>query len=287
MNVKEYLELSGKWFDSLIADEKSENTVNQYKTSIKKFYEYLLDENIEEINKDVLIKYKADLQEKYKTNTVNVRLIALNKFFKSCKMFDLNVKTIDQQQKNSLEDTLTIKEYKRLDEWAKKLNKDKIRLIMHVFIGTGIRYSELKYFTVENLKNNKGIITVYNKGKERTITIPRDILREIKAYCKKNKIDTGIIFHGRDRNKIISKSHLWQELRYIAGKARGIKKSKVHSHSFRHLYAKTQIENGITLDELADLMGHSSIETTRIYTRKTPLEQLKTQNNTYNKIFKS
>lgn len=276
-----------KWFNSLKEEELAPRTIEQYRTSIKKFADYLAKNEIKEINKDVVIEYKNDLANEYKTSTVNIRLIALNKFFKYINADDLAVKTLKQQRQTTNDETLTIDECNRLIRYCRSHGKEKLSLLIRLFVGTGIRYSELEYITVDSIsKKKKGIVKVQNKGKERTITIPTTILNELRSYCNANDIRSGIIFHGRDKTQIISKTYLWQELKDMTGKARGIKKSKVHPHAFRHLFAKTMLENGVPITELADLLGHSSIETTRIYTRSTSSDKQSTVSKCFDKNFK-
>ena len=143
---------------------------------------------------------------------------------------------------------------------------------------TGIRISELKYFTIENLKTN--YINVFNKGKERKIILRQDLIRELRKYSRDKHIKDGYIFRGKIQKQMPAESTIWRQMKKVAGMAR-VNKKKVHAHSFRHLFAQVFLEqypNEIT--ELADLLGHNSLETTRLYTRtsanqkRNKLEQL-------------
>lgn len=253
--------------------------MNQYKTNVFKFINWLNED--EEITKITTMAYKDYLYEldpRPKTSSINTWIIELNKFLKWLKLDDLTIKKIKQQTKTSTEEVLNIIDYKRLLRISKKNGYNQLYYIMKVLAMTGIRISELKYFTVENIKSN--YIVAFNKGKERNIIVRQDLARELKKYCRENKIKSGYIFKGKNKDKMPSASTVWRQMKKVAGKAR-IKKSKVHAHSFRHLFAQVflnEYSNNIT--ELADILGHNSLETTRLYTRssnaqkKSKLEKL-------------
>jgi site-specific recombinase XerD len=153
-------------------------------------------------------------------------------------------------------------DYNRLIRIAERLGRDKIKHIMETLAKTGIRINELQYITVEAIK--KGFCEVQNKGKIRDIIISRGLAKSLKVYCKNNQITEGIIFKSR-YGAPLDKAYIWRQLKHVAGQAR-VNKSKVHAHSFRHLFAKTYLRDGGNITHLADLLGHSSLETTRIYT---------------------
>ena len=130
---------------------------------------------------------------------------------------------------------------------------------------TGIRISELKYFTVESIKSN--YIVAFNKGKERNIIVRQDLARELRKYCRENNIKEGFIFRGEKKNKMPVESTIWRQMKKVAGASR-VNKNKVHAHSFRHLFAQVFLnEYSDNITELADILGHNSLETTRLYTR--------------------
>lgn len=222
--------------------------------------------------------YLYSLEPKPKTSSINTWIIELNKFLKWLKLNDLTIKKIKQQTKTSTEEVLNITDYKRLLRISKKNGYNQLYYIMKVLAMTGIRISELKYFTVENIKSN--YIVAFNKGKERNIIVRQDLARELKKYCRENKIKSGYIFKGKNKDKMPSASTVWRQMKKVAGKSR-VNKNKVHAHSFRHLFAQVflnEYNNNIT--ELADILGHNSLETTRLYTRssnsqkKSKLEKL-------------
>ena len=170
-----------------------------------------------------------------------------------------------------VENVLNEKEYNRLLEWALKLNRPRMYYLMETLAGTGIRISELEYITVEAVK--KGNADFYNKGKKRPVPIKNSLQKDLKRYCEEANITEGIIFKSRQGNPL-DDSYVWRQLQDIAGKARGgLSKDKVHAHSFRHLFAKDFLANGGDLATLADILGHSSLETTRIYTTMSIAEQ--------------
>jgi len=250
--------------------EKSDRTLGKYKRDIFKFFDFVDDENAE-ITKYLTLNYKKYICDgRYKTPSINSYIIALNKYLKWLGLSEFTVKIIKQQRKSSLEDVISMADYKRLLRFAHKLGMEDIYFIMRVLASTGIRIEELKFITADSIKTN--FINVNNKGKERDITVPQELCRELRKYCKNNGIKSGTIFLGRNKTKIVSKSTIWRKMKKIAGVAR-VNKNKVHAHSFRHLFAKEYMKKYNNAIELADILGHNSLETTRIYTRSTSVEK--------------
>ena len=280
MNKKELLCRLDEWIEKQKYQEYSENTLKQYKANVLKFLNWLEDED-KAVTKDVTMKYKTyllNLNPKPKTSSINTWIIELNKYFKWLGLNDLTLLKINSQIKTSNEEVLTIQDYKRLLRFAKRKDNLKIYYIMKVLAMTGIRISELNFFTVESIKSN--YIQAFNKGKERYIIVRQDLSRELRKYCRENKIKTGPIFKGEKQEKIVA-STIWRQMKKIAGAAR-VNKKKVHAHSFRHLFAIVFLnEFNDSITELADILGHNSLETTRVYTRstnsqkKSKLEKLK------------
>lgn len=252
-------------------EEKAKNTLKKYKTNIESFIEMLPEK---EITKEDIIEFKKQLIEQgHKTSTNNSYIVSVNKFLKYCGLSNLTVKQVKQQRRSCLESVISISDYKRLMRYAKQLDRMDMYYIMMILAKTGIRIGELKYFTVENLETK--YIDVSNKGKERVIVIRQDLYRELKRYAKNNHITTGYLFPGKTKGKMINDSTIWRQLKRIAGKAR-VNKDKVHAHSFRHLFAKMFLEEHPgNITELADILGHNQLETTRIYTRTTSEEKRK------------
>lgn len=268
-----------EWINEQKYQEYSTNTLKQYRANVLKFIDWLDDDVI--LNKDITMKYKEylySLEPKPKTSSINTWIVELNKFLKWLDLHDLTIKKIKQQVKSSTEEVLSISDYKRLLRFSKSMNLIQLHYIMKVLAMTGIRISELKYFTVENLKSN--YIIAFNKGKERNIIVRQDLARELRRYCRDNHIKEGYIFRGDKKGKMPSASTIWRQMKKVSGAAR-VNKNKVHAHSFRHLFAQVFLDeynNNIT--ELADILGHNSLETTRLYTRtsnaqkKSKLEKL-------------
>lgn len=279
MTKKELLIKLEEWIDEQRYQEYSDNTLKQYKANVLKFIDWLKDDEI--ITKQTTIdfkKYLYELNPRPTTSSINTWIIELNKFLKWLELNDLTIKKIKQQTKTSTEEVLSISDYKRLLRFSKRMGFFKLHCIMKVLAMTGIRISELKYFTVENLKSN--YIVAYNKGKERNIIVRQDLARELRKYCRENKIKEGYIFTGEEKGKMPHASTIWRQMKKVSGAAR-VNKKKVHAHSFRHLFAQVFLdEYNNNIAELADILGHNSLETTRLYTRssnsqkKSKLEKL-------------
>lgn len=252
-------------------DEKSNNTLKKYKHNIELFLAWIPDDA--DIEKTHVIDFKRHLLDdlKFRTNTINNYVVCINKFLYWCGIEDCKVKQLKKQHAASNSEVLSLSDFKRLLRFAKRMNQEDTYLIMKILAMTGIRIEELSFFTVENVKSN--YIHVRNKGKERAIIIRQDLAREIRQYCRNKGIKTGIIFYCQTKGKMIAKSTIWRRMQKIAGAAK-VNKNKVHAHSFRHLFAKMFLEeyNG-SIAELADILGHNSLETTRIYAKTTDEEK--------------
>lgn len=273
-----------KTLDDFVAEltdqEKSENTIKKYRLVINKLDDYLKDHDIEDIHKADLIRFKQDyLLKKFKASTIRNYITIINKFVRFHENKDLEdkrkcgleLRQIKEQHDPSIENVISFNEYKRMLRYAKKLEMYDMYLIIDILARTGIRVSELKDFTVENLKS-KTIVRTLSKGKVREIFIPKKLKEKINKYISDNNIADGYIFKARRSDKLISRKTIDYKLKKIAGAAR-IKRSKAHAHAFRHLFAKQYLEKGKNIAHLADIMGHSSIETTRRYTRTTADEK--------------
>ena len=252
-------------------DEKAQNTLKKYAGNIESFLEWLPDGA--EVEKAIVIDYKSYLLNEmhFRTNTINNYIISINKFLHWCGVENCKVKQLKKQHAASNSEILSLADYKRLLRFARRMGQEDTYLIMKILAMTGIRIEELSFFTVENVKSN--YIHVRNKGKERSIIIRQDLARELRAYCRDNGIKSGVIFYCANKGKMMAKSTIWRRMQRIAGVAR-VSKNKVHAHSFRHLFAKMFLEeyNG-SIAELADILGHNSLETTRIYAKTTDEEK--------------
>lgn len=254
-----------EWITEQRLQEYAPSTLSRYEANVGKMIEWLPDD--EELSKELMIKYKEHLAQKLNsTNTINTNIVEINKFLKWCGAKDFCIKKIKMQTKQSNEEVLSLTDYKRLLRHAKARGDMQLFYIMKILAMTGIRISELVYFRIENLGSN--YIKVFNKGKERTIIVRQDLMRELRHYAKEQGIKKGFLFPSPViENQMIDVSTIWRHMKKIAGASR-VNKSKVHAHSFRHLFAQVFLATySDSITELADILGHNSLETTRLYTR--------------------
>ena len=253
----------------LLQEEKSGATVEKYLRDVRAFKEYAGDRGI---SKDMTVAYKKYLEEKgYAVCSINSMLASLNSLLEYMGWSECKVKHLKQQRQTycSEEKELTKEEYKRLLGAAK--GQEQLKLILQTICGTGIRISELKYFTVEALK--KGEVTVRCKNKTRTVLVPKALIKSLLLYAKKKGIGMGPVFVSRSGNPM-NRSNIWASMKKLCEAAR-VKPSKVFPHNLRKLFARTFYEIEKDIAKLADILGHGSIETTRIYIMTTGLEHRK------------
>lgn len=275
-----------EYLQELRDEEKAENTIKAYQSDIQGFFNWISDDEHELSRADV-VAYKEHLRQTgAKTATINRKIISINKYLKWAGAEDAaGTKQIKTQAKATFEDALSRADYERLLRAAADpptqarqagLKSDiQLYMVMETITATGIRISELQYFTVENVKRAKttGQITVENKGKQRAIPIDKELTKELLNYCNDKGIKSGYIF-GTRTGSPISNSQLTKRLKKLAGYAR-ISKSRAHWHNFRHLFSKEYMEMHGRLDELQSILGHSSIQTTTIYTKSSARELAK------------
>ena len=273
--TKEELDIKiNDFLKELRLNEKTNKTIIEYHNELNKFVKWFISSD-RIIDKSMLIDYKEYLlNSNYAINTKNKNIVVVNKFIRWLGFNDIYLKKFKSQQKTSINDPIYSQEHKRLCRWAKKLGMNDMYLIMKVFAHTGCRVVELKDFTVDNVK--KTFFKTYNKGKEREIILTPELKRELLDYCKTEKIESGIIFRSpKLPEKMLNPSTIWKRLKKLCGYAK-IDKSKIHPHAWRHLFAKAYAElPGSTNEELADILGHSNTETTRLYMRTTKKEKQK------------
>lgn len=276
MKIKELELLMKEWLIEQKYQELAKNTLAVYENAVSKFIEWAGPED--ELTKELTINYKSQLFEKTeRINSINIWIIGLNKFLKYIDKSDCTVKQIKQQTEFNTEKVLSIVDYKRLMRAAKKHGMDDIYYIMKILMFTGIRIGELRFFTVESLQDF--YVQVNNKGKVRRVPVRQDLRRELLDYCKTKGIEKGPLF--KSGNDPMLQTTIWRKLKKVAGLAK-VRKELVHAHNFRHLF--TQIYNdaypGETLN-LADILGHNDLKTTRKYTKlssegqRKMLEQMK------------
>lgn len=239
-------------------EEKSKATVEKYLRDVRSFVDFVKDKNL---TKEQTLSFKNILVERYAPASVNSMLVAVNAFLDFIGMSECKVKQLKIQRQlfANEEKELSREEFRRLVSAAED---SRISAVIQTICGTGIRVSELKYITVEAVQRGKA--TVNCKNKTRVIFIPLQIKKMLKAYIKKTGISAGSVFVTRT-GKPLDRSNIWKEMKALCRRAR-VSEKKVFPHNLRHLFARTfyKIEKDIV--RLADLLGHSSINTTRIYT---------------------
>ena len=248
--------------------ERSQNTIEKYRRDVLAFIRWL---GNRPVDREMSIEWKQQLLGRgYTTATVNSMLIALNRFYDVMGWNDCRVNVLKQQKRLFREENreLTKEEYSRLVETAVQEGKKRLALLMETICATGIRVSEVQYITVEAAQQGRAEISL--KGKIRTILLPGKLCKKLLKYAKKQKTVSGKIFLTRNGTGL-SRKQIWAEMKEIC-RAAGVAASKVFPHNLRHLFAKTFYRVTHDVAKLADLLGHSSIETTRIYLLSTGSE---------------
>lgn len=253
--------------ENLILEEMSDATVEKYVRDVKMFAAYV---SGEAINKEIVIAYKKHLQEKYAVRSVNSMLAGINQFFEFKEWYDLKVKLLKVQQQifGSEEKELTKEEYMRLCRAAKQKNNLRLSLILQTICATGIRVSELKYITVEAAKKGEAVVNC--KAKTRSVFIVKKLRRKLLDYAAKMNIKSGMIFITKT-GKPIDRTNIWREMKALCKDAY-VDPQKVFPHNLRHLFARMFYSLEKDIAKLADILGHSSINTTRIYIISTGVE---------------
>ena len=253
---------------ALKLEERCEATIQKYVNAVTRLYNFLADGK--EVTKERLIDWKASLTGGLTASTVNVMISAVNAFFAFLSWAGLRVKQVKVQRKVYRDQTreLTKEEYRRLLDAAQKNGNRRLYCLMQTLASTGIRISELKYITVESLRI--GSATVDCKGKQRVILLPAKLRKILRDYCDSEKITSGSVFVTRT-GRPMNRSNIWKALRGLCTAAR-VNPCKVFPHNFRHLFAVTFYRQEKDVAKLADLLGHASVDTTRIYIMESGVE---------------
>lgn len=259
---------------NLELQEKSTSTIEKYIRDVKAFSVYA--ENAA-ITKEKVIAYKKYLGNNYAVRSVNSMLASINSLFSFLGWHDLRVKSLKLQQQVFCpeEKELTKAEYARLCKTAERKHNERLNLILQTICGTGIRVSELQFITVEAIKNGEAIVNC--KAKTRAVFIVKELKQKLLRYAAEQNIKSGMIFVTRT-GKPISRTNIWREMKDLCEEA-NVNPKKVFPHNLRHLFAR--VFYGIEKDiaKLADILGHSSINTTRIYIISTGTEHRKRMEN--------
>ncbi|MGM9552215.1 MAG: tyrosine-type recombinase/integrase [Clostridia bacterium] len=248
----------------LMEEEKSFSTVDKYVRDVNKFAQKIGDE---EITKAKLLEYKTALCKSYAPSSVNGAISSLNAFFDFVQCPNLKLKSVKIQRKifMSKEKELSKKEYERLVRTAKEKKNKRLFYLMQTICSTGIRVSELRFVTVGAVKS--GEVQINLKGKIRCILLPGSLIKMLKQYIKEEKIKKGPVFVTKN-GKPLDRSNIWHDMKNLCTQA-GVDSRKVFPHNLRHLFARAFYSIQKDIVRLADILGHSSINTTRIYTMET------------------
>lgn len=252
----------------LRSEEREQSTIEKYIREVRLFTRWL---SGRPVAAETIAQWKNHLRDEgYKAETINSKLSALNKFFRFMGWPEFRIKYLKIQRKlfRGTERELTKEEYMRLLETANSLGNVRLALLIETICVIGIRVSEVRYITVETIRAGRADIAL--KGKIRTILLPGKLCRKLQKYAKRQKITSGEIFLTRS-GRGISRRQIWAEMKALCKKA-NVAPSKVFPHNLRHLFARTFYRACRDVAKLADVLGHSSIETTRIYLVSTGIE---------------
>ncbi len=273
--MKKKLQLTEQAFDQfedyLRHDEREESTIEAYLRSLTRFAEWA---DGRAVTKELAMEWKTALAEAgYRPISVNAMLAAVNKFFTCMGREDCKVKYLKLQRQmfRKSEKDLSKEEYQRLVQAAHEKGDLRMELILETICATGIRVGELKYITVEAVR--AGVAEIALKGKIRTILLPHRLCRKLQKYAKQQKIASGKLFLTQD-GLPVSRQSIWTRMKALC-EAAGVERSKAFPHNLRSLFARSFYGSCHDVVRLADVLGHSSIETTRIYLMSTGKEYLR------------
>lgn len=241
-------------------EERASSTMEKYLRDIQNFFAWL---DGRSVTKEIVTGWKEQLQTEKAASTVNGALAALNGLFRFLGWEDCRVRFLKVQRRlfRDSRRELTRNDYEQLITTARERGQDRLALLMETICATGIRVSEVQYITVEAAQQGRTEISL--KGKIRTIILPAKLCRKLLKYAKKNKTASGEVFLTRN-GKPLSRRQIWAEMKALC-KYADVEPSKVFPHNLRHLFATAFYRACKDIVKLADVLGHSSIETTRIY----------------------
>ena len=244
----------------LIKQERAPATTEKYMHDIRTFYSWL---GSREVTPETVHEWKKSLTERFSPGTVNGKLAALNALFTFTGWTDCRARSLKLQRRAFRDDAreLTRDEFYRLVATAERLGKERLALLLEAIGSTGVRVSEVKYFTVESARLGRAEIAL--KGKIRTILLPGKLCRKLLKYARKQKTASGEIFLTGS-GKPINRKQIWAEMKALCKQA-CVAPGKVFPHNLRHLFAQTFYHQTHDVVKLADVLGHSSLTTTRIY----------------------
>jgi len=254
-------ELIKRFAAYLREQEKSAATIEKYTRDLARLYEFLQGRPV---TKSALIDWKESLTKQYAATSVNTMLAAVNTLWDFTGWTNLKVKSLKIQRNLFCreERELTRQEYLRLVRAARSAGNQRLSLVLQAICATGIRVSELRFITIEAVHAGRAV--VHCKGKTRTIFLPQKLRQALLAYAKKQKRTCGPVFSTKT-GKPLDRSNIWRDMKALCESA-GVEPGKVFPHNLRHLFARTYYTLEKDLNRLADILGHSNINTTRIYT---------------------
>ena len=259
--------LLGEFGQYLLEEERSAATADKYLRDIRHFAHYAAGRSLD---KPLVLDYKASLEEGYAITSANSMLAALNAFLRFAGWQDCCVKPFRLQKKaySSAQKELTKEEYRRLTKTAAKKGNQRLSLILQTICATGIRVSELQHITLDAVQQGEAVVSC--KGKTRRIFLVSPLRKKLMQYAKEHHIPSGAVFVTRN-GRPIDRSNIWREMKALCRKA-GVSPGKVFPHNLRHLFARTFYGLEKDIAKLADILGHASIDTTRIYIMTTGAE---------------
>lgn len=253
-----------KFREFLESCEKSAATVEKYLRDVRMLFAWLGDAAL---SKQKVLEYKEHLKQNYATASINSVISSLNSFFEFAQVPNLSIKTVRMQKQLFLksEKELTKQEYERLIRAAQKKGNERLNLVMQTICSCGIRVSELSAVTIEAVQRETAEIR--SKGKVRQVFLPKTLCKALIKYANKRKIQSGPVFVTRS-GRPLNRSNIWADMKKLCETAQ-VTKEKVFPHNLRHLFARTFYSIQKDIVRLADILGHSSVNTTRIYTMET------------------
>ena len=260
-----------RFYEYLIEEERSSGTIEKYIRDVRLLQSWL---GSAPVTKENAARWKQELLQSGRApSTVNSMLAAANTYFRFMGWDELKLKSIRLQRRffRENERELTKEEYQLLMETAKKRGDERLALLMETICATGIRVSEVPYITTDAIKKGRARISM--KGKLRTILIPAQLCRKLRKYATKHRIGRGEIFLTKNGTRL-ERKQIWAQMKALC-KYAGIERNKVFPHNLRHLFARCFYRISHDISSLADVLGHSSIETTRIYLISTESEHIK------------
>lgn len=252
--------LAEAYIDSLRKEERSAATLQKYRADLQNLLTWLAGRPVD---KPAIIAYKSALMERFQAATVNCKLAAVNGLLAFCGWDDCRVRSLKVQRRAFCDQAreLDKAEYRRLLAAARRKGKRRLYLLIQTLCATGVRVSEHRFITVEAAR--RGRATVTSKGKTREVFLPAELCRLLLAYCRERGATCGPVFVTRS-GAPLDRSNIWREMKALGGEA-AVEGQKIFPHNLRHLFARAFYSLEKDLSRLADLLGHSSVNTTRVY----------------------